>query len=187
MMPSANRALTRAARSRAAAEKIPYTKARETELAIRDRMDETGEGYGEAEAIVTDPANQLLCGTCGWTVGMVCPECPKGCGCESGCRGWRHREYMHPDDLAELEAAEAECPECGGDTRTGYDCDCDDYRPAVLSDAEAAADEEDRRADDAIQAWKDGQAMGYIDRDGNPLDQPEPDFHDDYEPLEGDR
>jgi hypothetical protein len=26
----------------------------------------------------------------------------------------------------ELEAAEAECPECGDDTRTGYDCHCDD-------------------------------------------------------------
>ncbi|WP_188195708.1 hypothetical protein [Nonomuraea sp. SYSU D8015] len=38
---------------------------------------------------------------------MVCPECP-GCGCYDGrCSGWRHREYMRPDDLAEREAAEA--------------------------------------------------------------------------------
>jgi hypothetical protein len=178
-MPSANRALTRAARSRAAAEKIPYTKAREVELDIRTRMDETGEGYAEAEAIVTHPANQVICHTCGWTAGMVCPECP-GCGCYNlQCSGWRHREYMHPHDLAELEAAEAECPECGGDTRTGYDCHCDEYGIADASDA--AADEEDRRVDDAIQAWKDDRAMG-----GPAEPDPEP-FFEDAEGFEGQR
>ncbi|CNF63193.1 Uncharacterised protein [Mycobacterium tuberculosis] len=175
MMPSANRALTRAARRRAKTEGVPYTQARDTELAIRERMDADGESYAEAEAFVTDPRNEVLCEKCGWTVAMVCPECP-GCGCYNHqCTGWRHREYMHPDDLAELEAAEAECPECGGDTRTGYDCDCDDYR-AAGGGQDHADDDEDRRADDALQAWKDDLAMGYIDRDGNQLDPPEPDY-----------
>lgn len=183
MMPSANRALTRAARRRAKTEGVPYTQARDTELAIRTRMDETGEPYSEAEAVVTDPANEVICHTCGWTAAMVCPECP-GCGCYNHrCTGWRHREYMHPHDLAELEAAEAECPECGGDTRTGYDCDCDDY-PTAGGGQDPADDDEDRRADDALQAWKDDLAMGYIDRDGNQLDPPEPDHDDDYEDAE---
>lgn len=134
--PKPNRALARAARGRAATENIPYTRAREIELAIHARMADTGEDYAEAEEIVTDPANQVLCKACGWTVGMVCPECP-GCGCYNHqCSGWRHREYMHPDERAELEAAEAECPECGGDTRTGYDCHCDDL--ADLDDAAAS-------------------------------------------------
>lgn len=181
-MPSENRALKRAARSRASAEGVPYGTARKTELAILARMDETGEPYTEAEAVVTDPANEVLCETCGWTVSMVCPEC-SGCGCcNHSCSGWRHREYMHEDDRAELEAAEAECPECGGDTRTGYDCDCDEvYADTAPRDAQ---DDEDQRADDALQAWRDDQAMGYIDRDGNQLDPPEPDYAEDYEDAE---
>lgn len=37
-------------------------------------------------------ANDILCGTCGWTYGMICPECP-GCGCCNGqCSEWRHEE-----------------------------------------------------------------------------------------------
>jgi hypothetical protein len=67
-----------------------------------------------------DPANQLLCETCGWTVGMVCPECP-GCGCYNGqCSGWRHNEYMDEEQRAEQYA----CEECGGDTRSPYSCQC---------------------------------------------------------------
>ncbi|MEU2086841.1 hypothetical protein ABZ569_33850 [Streptomyces albus] len=62
-----------------------------------------------------DPRNQVLCETCDWTVGMICPECP-GCGCYNGrCSGWRHYEYQ-----AEMDAATGEygdyndgCPECG--------------------------------------------------------------------------
>ncbi|MEV3925871.1 hypothetical protein [Actinomadura coerulea] len=180
-MPSATRALTRAARRRAKTEGVTYIKARETELSILDRMDETGENYTQAEAVVTDPRNEVFCDKCGWTVSMVCPECP-GCGCyDHSCSGWRHREYMHPDDLAELEAAEAECPECGGDTRTGYDCNCDDY-PAAGDGEDHAEEDQDRRTGDAIQAWKDDRAMGYIDDHGNRLDQPEPDeFNSEYE------
>lgn len=69
-----------------------------------------------------DPANQVICDTCGWTAGMSCPECP-GCGCYNlKCSGWRHHEYMTKEEADEL----AECPDCGGDTRTGYDCHCGD-------------------------------------------------------------
>ncbi|MEV0236800.1 hypothetical protein [Nonomuraea sp. NPDC050786] len=101
----------------------PYTAVR---AELEDWLDGREETPAEAVAIMTDPANQVACEKCGWTNGMLCPECP-GCGCYDGqCSGWRHREYMHPDDVAELEAAEAECPECGGDTRSGYDCHCDD-------------------------------------------------------------
>jgi hypothetical protein len=179
-MPKDTRALTRAARARAKAESVPYTQARETLLFIRERMDETGDTFADVEAFVTDPANKTMCETCGWTFGMVCPECP-GCGCYNRrCSGWRHREYMHEDELRELEELEAECPECGGDTRTGYDCDCDE--PASATHHDDQADHkygEDRRADDALQAWKDDRAMGYIDRDGNPIDPPEPEYFED--------
>ncbi|MCF6467321.1 hypothetical protein FAF44_02690 [Nonomuraea sp. MG754425] len=74
-----------------------YTEVRDELLDWLDGREETP---GEAVAIMTDPANEILCEDCGWTVGMVCPECSKGCGCETDCTGWRHREYMHPDDLA---------------------------------------------------------------------------------------
>lgn len=121
-MPHDNRDLGRAVRELMAHRPgQTYTASRAELLEWLDGREETPH---EAVAIMTDPANEILCKECGWTVGMVCPECP-GCGCyDSQCSGWRHREYMHPDDLAELEALEAECPECGGDTRTGYDCHC---------------------------------------------------------------
>ncbi|GAA3760812.1 hypothetical protein GCM10022402_43320 [Salinactinospora qingdaonensis] len=57
-----------------------------------------------------DPRNQVMCETCGWVWGMVCPECP-GCGCYNAvCSGWRHHEYMDEDERAELTA----CDEYGG-------------------------------------------------------------------------
>lgn len=83
-----------------------------------------------------DPRNQTLCETCGWTVGMVCPECP-GCGCyNSQCSGWRHHEYQ-----AEMDAATGEydpdsdpygCEECGaGGSGDPYgECVCDEYEAA---------------------------------------------------------
>lgn len=50
--------------------------------------------YASAVRVVTtEPCYQLLCETCGWTLDMICPECP-GCGCHSHeCTGWRHREF----------------------------------------------------------------------------------------------
>lgn len=68
-----------------------------------------------------DPGNQVMCEVCGWTWNMVCPECPKGCGCEYRCTGWRHGEYRHEDD--ELEGDP--CFSCGEPGCPGY---CDDYQ-----------------------------------------------------------
>ncbi|GGM77265.1 hypothetical protein GCM10012275_54890 [Longimycelium tulufanense] len=65
-----------------------------------------------------DTTNDLLCKTCGWTVNMVCPECPKGCGCETRCTGWRHHEYVNEDDLVDGNV----CDECGASD--GYGCNC---------------------------------------------------------------
>lgn len=83
-------------------------------------------GYLEQER--NDPRNQLLCSRCGWTNGMVCPECAKGCGCEYGCTGWRHHEYAgdDADDGFDPNA----CEECGaGGSGNPYEeCTCyDDY------------------------------------------------------------
>lgn len=127
-MPTATRALTRAARERAAAKGIPYTTAREQLLWIARLLDEVGDEFptfADAEAYVEDPANQTLCGICGWTMGMVCPECSKGCGCVTSCSGWRHREWNSHDDDPEYDYVE--CPDCGGNINSPnpYDCTCD--------------------------------------------------------------
>lgn len=45
------------------------------------------------QVIKTEPRYKMLCETCGWSLVMICPECSKGCGCETGCTGWRHRDY----------------------------------------------------------------------------------------------
>ena len=120
-MPKNARALTRAARERSRATGETYTQAREALLIIRERMRETGESFQEASAHYDDPATTLLCATCGWTVGMVCPECSPGCGCVSTCSGWRHREYSHDDDLMDDDDGDCEC-ECGASHE--YECVC---------------------------------------------------------------
>lgn len=128
-MPSTSRALTRAARARATATGEPYTQAREQLVWIQALLDEGSfETREEAEAYVADPKNQELCTVCGWTYGMICPECPKGCGCQVGCTGWRHGEWGSGDDDDEREDLEAECVECGGsyDASSPYGCGCDD-------------------------------------------------------------
>jgi hypothetical protein len=101
----------------------PYTAVRAELLEWLVGREETPH---EAVAILVDPANELLCEECGWTVGQLCPECPGGCGCWNfRCSGWRHREYMHPDDRADLEAEEDECTECGGSiSLAAYDAGC---------------------------------------------------------------
>jgi len=92
--------------------------------AIRDRALGDGVTFAEAQAEYDDPRNEILCEKCGWTVGMVCPECP-GCGCYNGsCSGWRHEEFMHEDERREREQLRNECPECGGDMQNHYDCRC---------------------------------------------------------------
>lgn len=82
-------------------------------LGIRERMAEADETYEQAEAWYDDPANAMLCGTCGWSRGMVCPECPRGCGCVVGCSGWRHREWGLLDDDEDDDHG---CRECGADS-----------------------------------------------------------------------
>ncbi|WP_109745467.1 hypothetical protein [Salinispora vitiensis] len=90
--------------------------------AIQDIAQRNDWTFPVAQAAYDDPANQVMCQECGWTNGMVCPECP-GCGCyNSGCSGWRHEEFMDDDERRELH----ECPECGGDMRNHYDCTCYD-------------------------------------------------------------
>jgi hypothetical protein len=71
-------------------------------------------------AVIDDPANQVLCETCGRTNAMACPECPSGCGCSTGCSGWRHAEYVREDELNEDRDDVCEC----GST-TVYECVCD--------------------------------------------------------------
>jgi hypothetical protein len=119
-MPRDTRALTRAARARAQEKNLPYQQAREDVLVIHQLAVEDELTYQEAEAVYDDPTNEILCQRCGWTVGMVCPEC-SGCGCNNLiCTGWRHEEHMTDEELEQLN----ECPECGGDTRSRYSCEC---------------------------------------------------------------
>ncbi|MFY0516035.1 hypothetical protein ACOMD4_37470 [Streptomyces anulatus] len=60
-----------------------------------------------------DPRNQLLCDRCGWTNGMVCPECAKGCGCEYECTGWRHEEMRAATGGYDEDDNPYGCQECG--------------------------------------------------------------------------
>lgn len=119
-MPQHDRALTRAVRARMAAAKEPYTTARDAVTVIHELAADNDWSVAEATAFYDDPANGLLCRNCGWTNGMVCPECPKGCGCETRCSGWRHSDYAHPDDLRD-DTEPFEC-ECGASHE--YDCVC---------------------------------------------------------------
>lgn len=110
-MPQNARALTRAARQRARAKGETYTQARAAVIEIDELARINGWTLDEAAAWYDDPRNQLMCGSCGWTWGMVCPECVPGCGCETRCSGWRHREYHREGD--DLDDDPTGCPECG--------------------------------------------------------------------------
>lgn len=80
--------------------------------------------YREAvDYLQRDPRRQLLCEKCGWSMAMICPECP-GCGCYNGeCSGWRHHEYAEPDyDDPDYGVY---CRECGAGSSSPYDeCTC---------------------------------------------------------------
>jgi hypothetical protein len=121
-MPNDTRALTRAARARARAAGENYTEARTAVLVIRERMAEADETYEQAEAWYDDPANQPLCQACGWSRGMVCPECRPGCGCSVGCSGWRHREWGPNAGDDDLPDDGPDVCECGADNE--YSCVC---------------------------------------------------------------
>jgi hypothetical protein len=94
--------------------------------AIAELMEANEWTREEAEAWLDDPANQTLCEVCGWTVGMVCPECSKGCGCETSCSGWRHQEFRSDDaDIDADRGGEDEGCECGAYWGSnGYGCVC---------------------------------------------------------------
>jgi hypothetical protein len=96
--------------------------------AIEQIAAENGTCYDDAAEWFDAPGNQVMCETCGWTWSMVCPECPKGCGCDdTGCTGWRHGEFTEYDaDDDDADYHQADCPDCGGsyDFRTGYGCAC---------------------------------------------------------------
>jgi hypothetical protein len=120
-----NRAVTRDARARMAARDINFTQARLEVLAIRELADCDGLTFAAAEAEYDDPRNQVMCDVCGWTFGMVCPECP-GCGCYNGqCSGWRHSEYRDEYDPDDPDRDRGICGECGYETNAaGYGCAC---------------------------------------------------------------
>jgi hypothetical protein len=117
--------------------------------------------HTEAAELVADSSRQVLCWTCGWTMTMMCPECP-GCGCYNGrCSGWRHQEYMHEDERAELAA----CVECGGDLDSGYGCDCEPYDGL----SSAAQDEDDEPDEDDFydpDDYPEPDPTDYYDQDG---------------------
>jgi hypothetical protein len=107
--PAVSRALTRAIRRRQHATGTNYSAARTAVLEIRAIAEDNDLTYAEAESEYDDPRNQILCRNCGWTMGMICPECAKGCACETTCTGWRHYEEDPDPDLDE----ERGCPDCG--------------------------------------------------------------------------
>jgi hypothetical protein len=70
-----------------------------------------------------DPRNQTMCEKCGWTYGMICPECAEGCGCAHDCTGWRHGEYTEPD--YDDPDRNVYCFDCGAGSSSPYDeCTC---------------------------------------------------------------
>ncbi|MFD7867818.1 hypothetical protein [Streptomyces sp. NPDC059783] len=94
--------------------------------------------YGEAVDYLrqeqADPRNQLLCETCGWLMGMVCPECKKGCGCEYECTGWRHEEMRAATGEYDPDDDPYGCEECGaggGDDPYGECCCYEDEEEAA--------------------------------------------------------
>lgn len=98
-------------------------------LAVMEEFDDITTRV-DAVAILDDPMRQTFCEKCGWTNGMVCPECP-GCGCYNGqCSGWRHAEFEEPDpdrwyecDCGYGGESDRHCCECGMDG-AAYDYHC---------------------------------------------------------------
>lgn len=84
--------------------------------------------YAQAVDFLDNPpvAYQTMCDRCGWTYGMVCPECAKGCGCEYECTGWRHEEMRAATgDYDDDPDRGIYCRECGAGSSSPYDeCTC---------------------------------------------------------------
>lgn len=116
-------------------------------------------------AWLLDPRNETLCDECGWTNGMVCPECERGCGCETRCSGWRHNEWGNDDDTDTDWLDEDEDPYwyyklgtlCSGCGQYVGRCSCNvvvelqDGTTRVLPPPDV---DEDRRAQDLIEDLK---------------------------------
>jgi hypothetical protein len=93
----------------------------EDSWSISEAMQEHGLDYAGAVAWLEDPARKTMCEDCGWSFGMICPECELGCGCERYCSGWRHREFAGDDDFDDQAEDDYEC-ECGAGHE--YNCVC---------------------------------------------------------------
>ncbi|MGW2599504.1 hypothetical protein [Streptomyces klenkii] len=99
--------------------------------------------YKEAVAYLeqerNDPRNQVMCERCGWTYGMVCPECDKGCGCEYDCTGWRHEEMRAATGDYDEDDDPNACYDCGaGGSGNPYEeCTCYDDEDDEEQEAEA--------------------------------------------------
>ncbi len=122
-VPASSEELEAAVRARTASTGSDREQALHDVQVIREIAEENDWTYAEAEAWYDAPENQVMCEDCGWTYGMVCPECTKGCGCEYQCTGWRHQEWNDDDD----DDTDDGCPECGagGPDSSPYDeCAC---------------------------------------------------------------
>lgn len=75
----------------------------------------------------------------------------------------------YDEDGIEMPCSFCGDPDCDG---SGYNCD-DGHFP---DDYNLCGWPEDDADDDRYQEFKDDVAMGYIDRDGNQLEPPEPDW-----------
>ncbi|OEJ21067.1 hypothetical protein [Streptomyces subrutilus] len=83
-------------------------------------------------------AERLLCVGCGWTNGMICPECSPGCGCSTGCSGWRHQGGFDGDDDGAYE--DSGCPDCGAGGEYEAPCECEDPAEACSECGHSPAD-----------------------------------------------
>lgn len=108
----------RVAAHKAEGHDLSYVSARRQAAEILELSCELDCTYAEAQDYYDDPANETMCEVCGWTLGMVCPECSKGCGCVENCSGWRHQEYAgedyddYDDDMHRNPYADdCECPD----------------------------------------------------------------------------
>lgn len=77
------------------------------------------------QVIKAEPRYRMLCEVRGWSLAMICPECPRGCGCETNCTGWRHRDYETDSFDDEYD----EYDEYGFEEGSGYGEDDEDDHP----------------------------------------------------------
>jgi hypothetical protein len=135
-MPHATRARKLDARRLAADTGLKYQEAVEllTDFPEKDQAEvlavlEGGHATtlrGAEKVLAAMPAEQrLLCEKCGWVMGQICPECSPGCGCPTGCTGWRHQDYGYDDDGGQYDDDLDVCGDCGGGGEYDAPCHCD--------------------------------------------------------------